>query len=170
MKGYRCFAVLEVSWLASLFVFVLVRMLLGAHSTPESIAFIHQHGPTYAVVSVWLSNSSSAFLLTALSILHPTLAVAGVACVALAASSRVTTAWLTGVCATPHMVYSIVEAQVFILIAWMGLVTRNEMLSSKSLTQRWNLGMKEIAKLALLVLALYLVLATAEVVEVLAHG
>jgi len=161
---------LQISWLSSLFIFIPLRILLGLHNVPESLVFIRQNEPSYVILSIWLSNTASAFLIATISVIYFILLILGIIYMAFVSSSAVIAAWLSGECPLAHALFGIVEGEAFILIGWLALKIRGDASLLKSLSSSWDFSKRRIVKLSLICFLSFLVLAIVEAFEVISYG
>lgn len=98
------------------------------------------------------------------------LAATGVIYMAVSSDSDIVASWLTGLCSVQHLAYSLAESQAFVLATWLGVAFRRKIARVEPLATRWSVAMKQVVRIACLVLAVFLALAALEVAEVLARG
>ena len=135
----------------------------------ESISFILKHGRLYAIMSMWLANTSSFFLGGALVIINPILGVLSVVFLSISLSDLFVS-WLAGYCPTPHFIYGMVETQAYILLWLLIVKVYLKQKSRKDLLRNWLDTVKDVKRIIVLSIIIFFVLSIIEVTEVIVYG
>ena len=162
--------IFELSYIITLTLATYISVKLGLTSRISSIYFIKHNTMLKALTSIALNNISSALIFfLSFTTLHPMLGILSTIYLAVN-SSKIVTAYLTGLIPLAHTLYSMLEDQAYILSAILGLkiyvLHRAYKHEVNKLEEVWKLTLKELGRILILVIVIFTILAIVEVLEV----
>ncbi len=140
-------------------------ILIHSATRVESIVFIRSRSVLEALIHIWLNNTSSFLLASALIILHPLIGVFLVAFMSISTGELISS-WLAGYCSSVHLLYGLVETQAYIILWLVSVKIYYVQHRCGSLTCRWYSTINLVKKQLLLAFTVFLILAVIEVLEV----
>jgi len=168
----------KLKWLTIYeFTWIVVTILLGLYRlghhlyprTVQSINFIKECNPVYAVFSITSSNASSFFMASSLIVLNPILGVLVVIYMSFFSSTLIAL-YLIGACPIVHFYYSIIECQVYLAL-WAYTISLYYIRKKcKTLLEAWRIMTCTLRRLIPIALLTFTILAIVEVWEVLTYA